>query len=62
MLMRWRSVRDPFWDDGQGARKIRTRQRITGSMAFAVAVVACGLTVAAWMRELGPVLGGFHLG
>ncbi len=62
MILRKRSQRDPFWDDGQGVRKMRTRQRITDSMAFAVAVVACGLTAAAWMRELGPVLGGLHLG
>lgn len=62
MLMRWRSGRDPFWEDGQGARRLRTRQRITGSVAFAVAIVACGLTAAAWMSRLAPLFGGVSLG
>ena len=54
MLMRIRSGRDPFWDDGQGARKLRLRKRITGNTAFAIAIVAVGLTVAMWIREVGP--------
>jgi len=62
MLMRWRTGRDPFWDDGQGARRVRTRQRITGSVAFAVAIVACGLTAAAWMSRLAPLFGGISFG
>lgn len=62
MLMRWRTGRDPFWDDGQGARRTRTRQRIAGSVAFAVAIVACGLTAAAWMSRLAPLFGGISFG
>lgn len=62
MLMRMRTGRDPFWDDGQGARRTRTRQRITGSVAFAVAIVACGLTAAAWMSRLAPLFGGISFG
>lgn len=62
MLMRWRTGRDPFWDDGQGARRTRTRQRIMGSVAFAVAIVACGLTAAAWMSRLAPLFGGVSFG
>mgnify|MGYP000566002409 CR=1 FL=1 len=62
MLMRWRTGRDPFWDDGQGARRARTRQRIAGSVAFAVAIVACGLTAAAWMSRLAPLFGGISFG
>lgn len=60
--MGWRTGRDPFWDDGQGARRMRTRQRITGSIAFAVAIVACGLTAAAWMSRLAPLFGGISFG
>ena len=48
---------DPFWDmDGKGVRRDRTKRRIVGGVAFAIAIVACGLTVAAWLRELQPVI------
>ena len=49
--------RDPFWDDGRGARRHNLRLRLEGSLAFAIAVVACGLTAAMWLRELLPVVG-----
>jgi len=61
-MMRMRSGRDPFWDEGQGARRTQTRRRVMTSLAFAVAVVACGLTAAAWLRVLSPLLGGPALG
>ena len=54
MLMRLRG-RDPFWDDGQGARRLQLRKRITGNLALVIAIVACGLTAAMWIREVGPV-------
>ena len=47
--------RDPFWDDGKGARLSRRRHRATGMLAFALAIGACGLTAAVWLRELAPV-------
>jgi hypothetical protein len=47
--------RDPFWDDGKGARRSRRRHRATGMLAFALAIGACGLTAAVWLRELAPV-------
>ena len=59
MIARLRG-RDPFWDDGRGARRIHRRVRIEGAIAFALAVVACGLTVAMWLRELAPI--GARLG
>ncbi len=62
MILRRRSQRDPFWDDGQGARRSQARDRMVGAMAFALAVVACGLTAAAWLRELAPMLGSLPLG
>jgi hypothetical protein len=56
MLGRLRTTRDPFWDDGVGARSARTRHRIVSSIAFALAIAACGLTSAAWLRTVGPAL------
>ena len=48
---------DPWWDlDGAGARRTRLRQRIVASVAFALAIASCGLTAAAWLREVGPVI------
>ena len=48
---------DPFWDmDGKGVRRDRTRRRIVSAVAFAFAIVACGLTTAAWLQELQPVI------
>jgi hypothetical protein len=57
MLLRLKA-RDPWWDDGQGARKTRTRKRLIGHSAFAIAVVACGLTAAAWIQVVAPFLEG----
>ena len=48
---------DPFWDlDGQGIRRERTRRRVVGGLAFALAVGACGLTAAAWVHQLEPLV------
>jgi hypothetical protein len=48
---------DPFWDmDGKGVRRDRTRRRFVGGVALAIAIVACGLTLAAWLQELQPVI------
>jgi hypothetical protein len=49
--------RDPFWDDGKGARRRQLRLRIEGTIAFALAMAACGLTAAMWLRQLLPVVG-----
>ena len=54
--------RDPWWEDGTGARRDRTRHRIVGLMAFAMAIGACGLTTAVWLRTLFPILGAAGLG
>jgi hypothetical protein len=56
MIQRWRSARDPWWDDRQGARKTRSRRMLVGNVAFAISIVACGLTLAAWVRLLLPAL------
>ena len=58
-----RTRRDPFWDlDGTEARQTRARHKLTASLAFAMAVVACGLSMAAWLQTLGPALSRIHLG
>jgi hypothetical protein len=47
--------RDPFWDDGKGARRTHRRVRFEGMVAFALAIAACGLTAAMWLLALAPV-------
>jgi hypothetical protein len=49
--------RDPYWDDGRGARRRQLRLRIEGFLALAIALTACGLTAAMWARQLLPVVG-----
>jgi hypothetical protein len=49
--------RDPFWDDGKGARRRQLRLRIEGYLALVLAIGACGLTAAMWLRQLLPVVG-----
>ena len=57
------AARDPFWDmDGHGVRRERKRGRIMGLLALGAAIAAVGLTVAAWLHELAPVMGSLHLG
>jgi hypothetical protein len=55
-------ARDPFWEDGKGARRTRRRTRVEGALALAVAIAACGLTVAMWLRILAPFAHGLGLG
>jgi hypothetical protein len=62
MIGRIRHTRDPFWEDGQGARRHRRRLRVQGLIALAIAIVACGLTAAVWMRELAPLTNQLKLG
>jgi hypothetical protein len=49
--------RDPYWDDGKGARRRQLRLRVEGFLALALALAACGLTAAMWLRQLLPVVG-----
>ncbi len=57
------AARDPFWDmDGHGVRRDRKRGRIMGLLALGIAIAAVGLTAAAWLRELAPIMGSLHLG
>ena len=57
------AARDPFWDmDGHGVRRDRKRGRVMGLLALGIAIGAVGLTAAAWLRELAPIMGSLHLG
>jgi hypothetical protein len=52
----FRRAHDPWWDlEGRGAKRSRIRHKIVADFAFAMAIVACGLTAAAWLRILLPV-------
>ena len=62
MIGRLRHGHDPFWDDGTGARRTQRRLRLEGGIALALAIAACGLTVALWLRTLAPVVHGLGLG
>ena len=45
---------DPF--EGRGAIRTRQFQKAKGMLAFGLAVTAVGLTAAAWIRLLLPVV------
>ena len=62
MIGRLRRAPDPFWDDGKGARRARRRRKVEAFLALAIAIAACGLTIAMWLRTVGPALGAFGLG
>jgi hypothetical protein len=49
--------RDPYWDDGKGARRRNVRVRIESMVALGLALTACGLTAAMWLRQILPVVG-----
>ena len=52
----FRRAHDPWWDlEGRGAKRSRIRHKIVADFAFAMAIVACGLTAATWLRILLPV-------
>ncbi len=58
MATRFGRGRDPFWDDGQGARRRNLVQRTEARLALVLAIVACGLTTAMWLRQFILPLAG----
>lgn len=52
--------RDPF--EGKGARRTHLRLRVEGFIALTLAIGACGLTAALWLRTLAPVAKVYGLG
>ena len=58
-----RGRHDPWWDlEGADAKRVRVRRKFVGSLAFSVAIVACGLTAAAWVQTIIPLLQNAGLG
>jgi hypothetical protein len=55
MTVRLRRPRDPFWDEGKGARRTQRRVKLEGLLAIAMAIVACGVIAAFWLRLLAPL-------
>ena len=49
--------RDPYWDDGKGARRRNRRVRFQVALALALAIAACGAAAAMWLRQVLPVFG-----
>lgn len=53
--------RDPYWDDGKGARRRNLRVRIESVLAVSLALAACGLTAAMWLRQIVLPLFGVRI-
>ena len=60
MIGRLAGSDDPF--EGVGALRRRRRIRVEGYLALGMAIVACGLTAAAWIGTLVPLAGRLGLG
>ena len=43
--------------DGHGVRRERRREKVVGTAALVIAIAATGLALAAWVRQLAPILG-----
>lgn len=56
MSGRLRGPGDPF--EGRGARRRELRLRIESLLALSIAITACGLTAAVWIRTVAPGLFG----
>ena len=52
--------RDPF--EGRAAHRRELRLRVEGILALGLAIAACGLTAAVWVRTLAPVIALYGLG
>ena len=56
-MIRRRGAHDPWWGlEGTGAKRTRRRVMFESLVAITMAVGACGLVAAAWMRELLPLV------
>lgn len=53
MIGRLAGPRDPF--EGRGARRRHLRLRVEGLIALTMAITACGLTAAMWIRTVAPI-------
>jgi hypothetical protein len=58
-----RRSRDPWWgDEGTRAKRTRRRTQVEAVLALALAIAACGLAAAVWLRQLAPLTRGLGLG
>jgi hypothetical protein len=58
-----RRHRDPWWgDEGKGAKRTRRRTQLESILALGIAIAACGLTAALWLRLLAPLARQLGLG
>ena len=55
MAGRLHLARDPF--EGTGAYRRRVRIGLEGAFALALAIGACGITAAMWVRTIAPTFG-----
>ena len=62
-MIRRRDARDPWWgDEGKSAKRTRRRVQVESLFAIAMAIVACGMVAAVWMRALAPLARQLGLG
>jgi hypothetical protein len=54
MIRQFGRPRDPF--EGRGARRRQLRLRIEGVIAVGLAIAACGMVAAMWLRTLAPLV------
>lgn len=57
LMKRFGGPSDPF--EGRGAQRRMLRLRVEGLLALGMAIVACALTAALWIRTLAPLAGLF---
>jgi hypothetical protein len=60
MIGRLGGRRDPF--EGRGAARRDLRLRVEGILAVSLALIACGLTAAMWLKTLAPLASLYGLG
>ena len=55
-MIRRHGAHDPWWgDEGTGAKRTRRRLQVESLVALGMAIAACGLVAATWMRALEPL-------
>ncbi len=58
-----RRNRDPWWgEEGLGAKRTRRRVRAESLLAVGLAIAACGMVGALWLRTLAPLAPALGLG
>ncbi len=56
MIGRLGGYRDPF--EGRAAHRRQLRIRMEGVIALSLAITACGLTAAMWLKTVAPLVHG----